>query len=157
VRISQAECSESQLTAGRSMSTATAATDIPAWPLRSSRDLDAEDTAPGDARKYVTQVMLQWGLTDIAETAELLVSELVTNAVIASRRLGTVTGAIRLRMISDEKSLVIHVWDGFPEMPAMRDASPDDLDGRGLMLVDALALEWGSYRRPPGKTVWCRL
>ena len=61
---------------------------------------------------------------------------------------------IRLWLVSDLISLVIHVWDGSDEMPVRRDAAIDDESGRGLMLVDTLASDWGAYRKAEGKVVW---
>jgi anti-sigma regulatory factor (Ser/Thr protein kinase) len=98
---------------------------------------------------------LAWGLPHLAETAELLVSELVTNAVQASARLPlTEPAVIRLWLASDGLSVVIHVWDASDEMPARRDAGLDEDSGRGLMLVEALGKEWGAYGRAGGKVVW---
>jgi hypothetical protein len=62
-----------------------------------------------------------------------------------------------MSLLSDGVSLVIHVWDGNDELPARRDAGPDAEGGRGLMLVDALATDWGCYRADAGKVVWVSL
>jgi anti-sigma regulatory factor (Ser/Thr protein kinase) len=105
----------------------------------------------------VRSVACEWGLADLADTAELLVSELVTNAVQTSARLRTVaTPEIRLWVTSDRASMVIHVWDGSDEMPVRKDmAAPDEEGGRGLTLVAALGKEWGAYRKAEGgKVVW---
>jgi hypothetical protein len=50
--------------------------------------------------------------------------------------------------------MLIRVWDASSQMPARQDARPDDESGRGLMLVDCLASEWGAYREENGKVVW---
>jgi anti-sigma regulatory factor (Ser/Thr protein kinase) len=93
------------------------------------------------------------GLPDLVETAELLVSELVTNAIRASRGLPEPT--VRLWLVSDRSTLVIRVWDGSSEMPAgCQDAGVDSDRGRGLLLVGALSKDWGAYRRGHGKVVW---
>jgi hypothetical protein len=52
------------------------------------------------------------------------------------------------------RGILIRVWDGSTEMPARRNAGPDDDSGRGLILVDCLASEWGAYREGNGKVVW---
>jgi anti-sigma regulatory factor (Ser/Thr protein kinase) len=99
--------------------------------------------------------MQEWGLRPLAETIELLVSELVTNAVRACGSLTTVQQpTIRLWLISDCNSVIIHVWDGSAHMPARHDAGPDSECGRGLMLVECLSNEWGAYRKADGKVVW---
>jgi anti-sigma regulatory factor (Ser/Thr protein kinase) len=104
----------------------------------------------------------EWGLQHLAETAELLVSELMTNAVQASERLKlradlAVTPAVLLWVISDKASLVIHVWDGSDEMPVRRNAAIYEESGRGLMLVESLSSDWGAYRKAAGKVVWVKI
>jgi len=82
------------------------------------------------------------GATRSVETAELLVSELTTNAIRAS--CGLPEPVIRLWLVSDRSNLVIRVWDSSAELPVCRDADPDSECGRGLLLVEALSKEWGS-------------
>ena len=133
------------------------------WPLVSTLPpLAALPTAPSCARGHVRAVSQEWGLPDLADTAELVASELVTNAVQASQRLGlradlAVVPVIRLWLVSDQISLVIRVWDGNDDMPVRRDADPGDTAGRGLMIVDSLARDWGTYRKAGGKVVWVML
>jgi hypothetical protein len=63
---------------------------------------------------------------------------------------------IHLWVTSDRVSMVIHVWDASGEMPVRRDADEHDEDGgRGLLLVETLAKDWGAYRKAAGKVVWC--
>jgi anti-sigma regulatory factor (Ser/Thr protein kinase) len=107
-------------------------------------------------------VALEWGLQDLADTAELLVSELMTNAILASERLRiradlAIVPVVRLWLVSDLASIVIHVWDGDDEMPVRRDAAPDEEGGRGLMLVENLGSDWGVYRKAPGKVTWVQI
>src|ERR1700733_12376199 len=85
-------------------------------PLQTRLELGAQPTAPGVARGHVRAVAHEWGLAGLADTAELLVSEICTNAVQASQRLRTradLAGVpvIRLWVTSDGVSIVIHVWD----------------------------------------------
>jgi anti-sigma regulatory factor (Ser/Thr protein kinase) len=104
---------------------------------------------------HVRSVAREWGLADLADTAELVVSELVTNAVQASARLRTAgPSVVVLWITSDGLSLVIHVWDASPEMPVRKDSAPDEESGYGLMLVEALSKDHGVYRKAEGKTVW---
>jgi anti-sigma regulatory factor (Ser/Thr protein kinase) len=130
----------------------------PAWPLQTRLPLAALPTAPGVARGHVRMVAREWGLADLADTAELLVSELVTNAVQASAKLRTAAPpVIHLWVTSDRESMVLHVWDASTEMPVIRgDANAlDDEGGWGLLLVGTLAKDWGTYRKAEGKVVWC--
>jgi anti-sigma regulatory factor (Ser/Thr protein kinase) len=129
----------------------------PAWPLQTRLPLAALPTAPSVARGHVRAVAREWGL-GLADTAELLVSELVTNAVQASAKLRTAgTPVIHLWVTSDRVSMVIHVWDASSGMPVIR-VDADELDeegGRGLLLVETLSKDWGVYRKADGKVVWC--
>ena len=127
------------------------------WPLQTHLELAALPSAVSCARGHVRSVAREWGVGDLAETAELLVSELVTNAVRASDRLRiradlAIVPVIGLWLVSDQVSLVIHVWDGDgDEMPVRRDARADDEAGRGLMLVDAWPVSGERTVRQPGK------
>jgi anti-sigma regulatory factor (Ser/Thr protein kinase) len=128
------------------------------WPLRTHLELGALPTAVPCARLHVRHVVREWGLAGIAEQAELLASELVTNAVRASERLRTPEQpVVGIWLVSDQISVVIHVWDASSGIPVRQQAGPGDEGGRGLLLVEALATEWGCYRKPPGKTVWARV
>jgi anti-sigma regulatory factor (Ser/Thr protein kinase) len=129
------------------------------WPLQTHLPLGAQPFAVSCARGHVRSVCLEWGLPDLADTAELLVSELMTNAVRASERLRiradlAVVPVVGLWLVSDKSSLVIHVWDGNDDMPVRRDAAIDEESGRGLMLVESLSSDWGAYRTATGKVVW---
>jgi anti-sigma regulatory factor (Ser/Thr protein kinase) len=131
----------------------------PAWPLRTELEFAALPTAPACARGLVRFVAHEWGLQDLADTAELLASELITNAVRASERLRiradlAIVPVVGLWLVSDKSSLVIHVWDGSDEMPVRRNAAIDEESGRGLMLVEHLGKDWGAYRKATGKVVW---
>jgi anti-sigma regulatory factor (Ser/Thr protein kinase) len=130
------------------------------WPLASYLPpLAALATAPACARGHVRALAREWGLADLADTAELLISELVTNAIRASDRLTTgadpaMVPVVRVWAVADQASMAIHVWDGNSQMPERRDAAPDEEGGRGLLLVDALGTRWGAYRTDNGKVVW---
>jgi len=99
----------------------------------------------------------EWGLRDVAEDAALIVSELMTNALDASAVLPE-RPPITLRLLADEKSLLIEAWDQSPLDLEPRQADADDECGRGLTVVAALSDRWGSertgYRR---KVVWAEL
>jgi anti-sigma regulatory factor (Ser/Thr protein kinase) len=124
----------------------------PDWPLRSHLELGAFPTAVPCARLHARHIALEWGLPALAGTTELLVSELTANAVQASR--GLVSPVIRLWLVSDHRCLLIRVWDGTDQMPVRQDTSPDSEYGRGLLLVESLSTDWGSYQKAGGKVVW---
>ncbi|KPC67209.1 PAS/PAC sensor protein [Streptomyces chattanoogensis] len=102
------------------------------------------------ARELARDQLTDWGLQELVDTTELLVSELVTNAL----RHGH--GEIRLRLLLD-RTLVCEVWDADLAQPRRRRARDTDEGGRGLQLVGLLSAGWGSRRTPRGKTVWFEL
>ncbi|WP_254886164.1 SpoIIE family protein phosphatase [Streptomyces sp. NA02950] len=104
----------------------------------------------GRARELAREQLESWNMDDLVDTTELLVSELVTNAL----RYGE--GEIRLRLLLD-RTLVCEVWDGGLVQPRRRRARDTDEGGRGLQLVGLLSAGWGSRRTPHGKTVWFEL
>ncbi|KOX02189.1 PAS/PAC sensor protein [Streptomyces sp. NRRL B-3648] len=112
--------------------------------------LPREPRSVGRAREYARGQLLSWDLEPLVDTAELLVSELVTNAL----RYGE--GDIRLRLLLD-RTLVCEVWDAGLVQPRRRRARDTDEGGRGLQLVGLLSAAWGSRRTPRGKTVWFEL
>ncbi len=127
-------------------------------PLQTHLELAAYPTAPACARGHARSVALEWGLADLADSAEILASELVTNALQASRRLRTPqVSVVRLWVVSDGASLVIYVGDDSHERPARQEPDPGDESGRGLMIVDALGASWGSYETDDGKIVWVQI
>jgi len=102
-------------------------------------------------------VVAEWGLRELADTVELVVSELVTNAVRASQRSrgrGAVIPVVRLWLASDGHGVLIGVWDSSSQAPVRHDAGPDQESGRGLLIVESSSRDWGSYRTPDGKVVW---
>jgi anti-sigma regulatory factor (Ser/Thr protein kinase) len=126
-----------------------------AWPFSSHLELGALDSAVPCARLHARQVVREWGRPDLADKAELLVSELMTNAIRASARL--MLPAVALRLFSDGRCVLIHVWDGSSETPVRRDVSANAESGWGLLLVESLSRDWGSFPRAGGKVVWARI
>ncbi|MGW4204588.1 SpoIIE family protein phosphatase [Streptomyces sp. NPDC004726] len=112
--------------------------------------LPREPRSVGRARELARALLVTWGLEALVDTVELLVSELVTNAL----RYGE--GEIRLRLLRD-RTLVCEVWDSGLVQPRRRRARDTDEGGRGLQLVGLLSAAWGSRRTPRGKTVWFEL
>ncbi|MBX7554271.1 ATP-binding protein [Streptomyces sp. tea 10] len=115
------------------------------WPLR--REL----TSAGRARRLVTAQLGDWAVTDLADTAELLVSELVTNALRHTR------GPLRLNLRLRQGRLLCEVEDTESGGPVRGVADADAEGGRGTELIDLLADAWGSRRTATGKSVWFEL
>jgi PAS domain S-box-containing protein len=117
--------------------------------LREERwTLSAEPSAPAHARRLVRATLPGWGQEALLDTAELLVSELVTNAVrYASAPIG-------LRFALREETLLVEVADPLPDPPREREAAGTDEGGRGLQLVHRLAHRWGTRAESEGKVVW---
>ncbi|MGP3926014.1 SpoIIE family protein phosphatase [Streptomyces sp. 8N616] len=120
--------------------------------------LAPEPRSVARARELARGQLISWGLESLVDTTELLVSELVTNALRYGAGLptGEPGGEIRLRLLLDS-TLVCEVWDGGLVQPRRRRARATDEGGRGLQLVGLLSAGWGSRRTPRGKTVWFEL
>ncbi|MFJ9413339.1 SpoIIE family protein phosphatase [Streptomyces sp. NPDC101227] len=110
-------------------------------------ELAAEPETVSAARRLTTQKLAEWGLGDLEFTTELMVSELVTNAI----RYGA--PPIRLRLIRD-RSLICEVTDGSSTSPHIRRAQDTDEGGRGLFMVAQFAQLWGTRYHTRGKTIW---
>ncbi|MFG2673564.1 SpoIIE family protein phosphatase [Streptomyces sp. NPDC048445] len=113
-------------------------------------EFPADPVAVSAARAAVAAKVSEWGLKDLDFVVELIVSELITNAV---RYAG---GPIGLRLIHDDV-LVCEVSDPSNTQPGLRRASSIDEGGRGLFLVAQLSSRWGSRYRQSGKTIWAEL
>lgn len=143
-----------------------AATALPAeWRLTSFVELGALPGAVPCARLHARQVVWEWGLGALTGTVELVASELVTNSVQASEALAVSrydgsgrpeTLPIRLWLQSDGQHVLIHVWDGAPDLPLRQAPDLDAEHGRGLLLVEAMSERYGSYllESGNGKVVW---
>lgn len=111
-------------------------------------DLAQDRTTPATARLLVRDRLQGWGLDeDTVDSTELIVSELVTNAV----RYGT--PPLRLRLLLDT-TLTCEVHDGSTASPHLRHARTVDEGGRGLFIVSSLAAHWGARHGPDGKVLW---
>ncbi|MFE6158129.1 SpoIIE family protein phosphatase [Streptomyces sp. NPDC056486] len=110
-------------------------------------ELPAEPVAAGRARDLATQQLHQWGLDELAFATELVVSELVTNAVRYAE------GPIQVRLIRD-RTLLCEVADTGHTSPHLRHSGEDDEGGRGLFIVAQLVQRWGTRYTRSGKTIW---
>jgi anti-sigma regulatory factor (Ser/Thr protein kinase) len=127
-------------------------------PPRAVLDLGALSTAPSRARAWTRQVLREWQSSVLSDTAELIVSELTTNAMLASRCLAR--PFIRLTLTLDCRELAIAVHDYCLSAPQPGNAGDDDENGRGLLLVEAVSSRLGWYPfedGTPGKVVWAVL
>lgn len=113
--------------------------------------LPAEAASVPAARRFVSRALEPLGADDAAFNAALLVSELVTNGVLHARTPVTVGVDVT------DDTIRVTVSDGSPAGLRQRRHAPDAGTGRGLMLVERLALRWGIDPRRDGKTVWFEL
>ncbi|MFC8454022.1 DUF3223 domain-containing protein [Kitasatospora sp. NPDC057223] len=118
--------------------------DIAIWKL------DATNSEVRRARALVREQLFTWDLAELTETTELLVSELVTNAVRVAR------GHVQLQLIWLDK-LFVEVSDDNHNLPSLEPVELLDEYGRGLQLVSQLANRWGTARKAVGKVVWFEL
>ena len=123
------------------------------WPYQSHLELGAISSAVPSARLHARLVLREWGLqADMAQSAELVVSELVTNAL--EHGLAGIPETVGIWLSSDGGRVAIHVWDASPLPPVRKDAGPEAASGRGLMIVAALTADWGCSAADTGKVVW---
>jgi anti-sigma regulatory factor (Ser/Thr protein kinase) len=120
------------------------------WPLQNFLELGAVLSAVPCARLHATQVLREWGIECLADSAGLLVTELVANAVTASRGMAQVSG-VRLWLLSDSAQILILVWDASPQPPVLADVTSEAEQGRGLRIVEAVSEQWGWYASGNGK------
>lgn len=114
----------------------------------------ALEPVPGSAaaaRRFVADTLGGWGCDALVETARLLVSELVTNAVLHARTAMTLVVGLR------RGGVRVEVHDGSPGSPVLREYGDDAMTGRGLALVAELSARWGVDRDRDGKSVWFEL
>ena len=135
------------------------------WVRQSYLELGAMASAVPCAREHVRLVLSEWGLAELADSAEQVVSELVTNAITASCQLiGSRFGGrwspgappVRVWLLSDYSTVLVEVWDGSDRMPEPKYLDPEGEHGRGLWLVEALSEDWGAFRpaHASGKVTW---
>ena len=128
--------------------------------------LAAVPTAVGCSRQLIRLGLNRWGLAPIADDAELVVSELTTNAVQATGLVNTDAkwsdlrdlAVIHVRLLLFETNIVIEVWDRDPAAPVPQNVTGDDEGGRGLLIVTMLSAKWNWFPAPQGgKVVWAEL
>jgi anti-sigma regulatory factor (Ser/Thr protein kinase) len=110
-------------------------------------ELPADPALVGEVRAAAIRQLADWGLDDASFAAELILSELITNAI----RHGA--GPIRVRLLHD-RTLICEVSDASNTAPHLRRAAATDEGGRGLFLVAQLSESWGTRYLPQGKVIW---
>lgn len=119
---------------------------------RSARALlPADDRAPVAARRLASTLLLAWGHVDQVEMVELIIGELVTNAVVHAGDFGD----LELELDADSDCIRLSVADGSTESPVLRNTIGDG--GLGLRLVETVAAQWGVDEYVLGKRVWVEL
>jgi len=126
------------------------------WPLRSFLELGALPSAVPCARLHTRQLLWEWQLTALSDSAELLVSEITTNAVQITQADGR-TAPVRLWLLADHARLLILIWDASPLPPVQVSTGDDAENGRGLLL-DTLSTRWDHFpHHSGGKVTWALL
>lgn len=113
--------------------------------------LPAATTAPRDARHFTVETLQEWGVDAVSDEAELIVSELVTNALRHAR------SPSRVALSATDSCLRIEVADDGQGGAVRRHAVPEDTGGHGLMLVEAMADRWGAHHDGHEHVVWCEI
>ncbi|MFD9204699.1 sodium/proline symporter PutP [Streptomyces sioyaensis] len=112
-----------------------------------SWNLPSEPAAVANARSLAGRQLAEWGMDELTFTTELIVSELVTNAIRHA------TGPVSLRLIRD-RGLICEISDASSTSPRLRHARTTDEGGRGLLIVAQLARRWGTRYTMTGKIIW---
>jgi anti-sigma regulatory factor (Ser/Thr protein kinase) len=143
-------------------------------PLQSNLKLGAYPTAASCARLHAKSLAWEWGLVELADTVELVVSELTTNGVKAATAHQDGDEPENLpyvwvRLTPGKRQVLVEVWDSNPEPPVRAEPDLTAENGRGLLLVEAVSATWGYYhvtedtsgdsheqgdQQPTGKVVW---
>ncbi|WP_431982216.1 SpoIIE family protein phosphatase [Streptomyces qinglanensis] len=110
--------------------------------------VDPDPAAVAPVRAACAARLREWGLEEIGHTTELILSELITNAIRYGKE------PIQVRLLHDEESLICEVSDGSGTSPHLRRASTTDEGGRGLFLVAQFAQRWGTRYISGGKVIW---
>lgn len=117
-------------------------------------DLLREAASARTARRFVERTLIDWRLEVFVSDATLLVSELVSNAVVHAVAISS-REDLRLRLLRTGGGIRVEVVDGSHDLPVRRPV--DVTGGRGLLLVDEIAVRWGTRSEPGGKVVWFEL
>jgi len=114
-------------------------------------ELAPNPASVGEARRFTVDTLRRWGRDDLTTSGALLVTELVTNAILHARTM------VRVILERGADFVRVEVRDGSPIRPALRKHGLDATTGRGLALVSKLADSWGVDVDGAGKVVWAQL
>jgi hypothetical protein len=117
--------------------------DVERWPLRDTLILAATESAVPSARAHLRQLLSAWDQPEVGPDASVVVSELVTNSVVACAGLQLVAAPVLVWLGSDSRCLLLAVADASSRPPVRLNLGPDAERGRGLALVEALSSRWG--------------
>lgn len=118
-----------------------------------ARYLPACVRAPAAARAWSADVLRRWGIPQVTDDLEVVITELTTNSVQA----GAVSMAVRIEWLRGPGVVEVAVWDDAPGEPRSREPDFVAESGRGLFLVGELSTAWGHEPGDGGKTIWARL
>lgn len=124
--------------------------------------LSPSPDAAGQARSFTRDTLASWGLGELADDAEIVVTELLANAIRhawpCAEQASPEAAALALWLLRDTDGLMCVVTDPSDTAPALRQPEPCGEDGRGLQIVHALSDDWGwSALSQQGKAVWAIL
>jgi len=122
-----------------------------AWLQASTLKLGALPSSVPTARHHTARTLSKWNLEHLADTAQTIVSELVTNAILHG------AGPVTLRLRANDECLIIEVADVLPAPPEPCQCPADAEGGRGMEIVSLLSHSWGYYPERDGKVVWAFL
>jgi anti-sigma regulatory factor (Ser/Thr protein kinase) len=120
-------------------------------PVRRHRRFPHHETSVSAARTFAHEVLTGWGVTERLDDLRLCLSEVATNALLHAR---AAARGFEVCLTFDQDAVLLEVHDDGGGRPARQDPAAEDGNGRGLLLVDALADSWGVRDEPTGKTVW---
>lgn len=103
-------------------------------------------------RRQVDKALQAWGHDELCDTAQMLISEMATNAV---RHCTGATFSVNVSLAED--SLCLAVQDSSPRLPQVNHSDDDQENGRGMMIITMIADTWGVHEHASGKTVWAHL
>jgi anti-sigma regulatory factor (Ser/Thr protein kinase) len=127
-------------------------------PWRDWIQLEASETAPKEARRRLAGDLREWSLLQFDSSATLVLSEIITNAVVAAKGRATAAGPlpVTLWLLGGPSVVVLLAWDASTDPPVERHALDTDESGRGLTIVSQLSARWGYYYPAEigGKITW---
>lgn len=131
--------------------------DLDRWPLRNAITFGALEGAVPSARGHLRQLLWEWDQEELSQDAGVVVSELVTNAIVASAELRPTVAPVLVWLGADSRHVLVAVADASPRLPARLELGPNAEGGRGLAVVEACSSRWGWHRTNMAglvKVVW---